>query len=135
MGLKLSTCFILVDDPERALAFYRDALELEVRNDVARDAFRWITIGSAAQREVGIVLTNYLSAGPADRETIAGLLAKGALGGVHFQCADLDAVYEKVKASGADIVEEPTDQPWGARDFALRDPAGNLLRINQAPTA
>jgi catechol 2,3-dioxygenase-like lactoylglutathione lyase family enzyme len=135
MTLTLSTCFVIVHDPDRALAFYRDALGLELRNDVAREDFRWITVGAPTQPGVGIVLTNYLNGSPADGDAIAALVAKGALNGVHFQSDDLDASFEKVRAAGAEIVQEPTDQPWGTRDFAVRDPAGNLVRVDQPPTA
>ena len=133
MELTLSTCFVLVHDPDVALGFYRDALGLELRNDVARGNFRWITVGAASQPGVGIVLTNYLNGSPADSDALAALVAKGALNGVHFHSDDLDAAFEKVKAGGAEIVQEPTDQPWGTRDFAVRDPSGNMVRVDQPP--
>jgi catechol 2,3-dioxygenase-like lactoylglutathione lyase family enzyme len=133
MDLTLARCFVQVHDPDLALAFYRDALGLELRNDVAREDFRWITIGAASQPGVEIVLTNYLHGSPADGDALAALLAKGALNGVHFHTDDLDATFEKVRASGAEIVQEPTDQPWGTRDCAVRDPSGNLVRIDQPP--
>jgi catechol 2,3-dioxygenase-like lactoylglutathione lyase family enzyme len=133
--LTLSTCFVLVHEPDLALAFYRDALGLELRNDVAREDFRWITVGADSQPGVGIVLTNYLNGSPADSDAVAALVAKGALNGVHFHTDDLDATFEKVRSSGAEIVQEPTDQPWGTRDFAVRDPSGNLVRIDQPPGA
>jgi catechol 2,3-dioxygenase-like lactoylglutathione lyase family enzyme len=132
MNLTFSTCFIIVHDPDAALAFYRDTLGLELRNDVAREQFRWITVGPAAQPEVNIVLTNYLNGSPADNDAIAGLVAKGALNGVHFHAEDLDRSFEQLRAAGAEIVQEPTEQPWGARDGAVRDPSGNLIRIDQA---
>jgi uncharacterized glyoxalase superfamily protein PhnB len=135
MDLTLSTCFVVVQDPDLALAFYRDTLDLELRNDVARDKFRWITVGSATQPGVSIVLTNYVAGSPADLDTVAALIAKGALYGVHFRSADLDAAFEKVRAAGAEVVQEPTEQPWGPRDFAVRDPSGNLVRIEQSPAA
>jgi catechol 2,3-dioxygenase-like lactoylglutathione lyase family enzyme len=133
MNLSLSQCFVIVHDPDQALAFYSDTLGLELRNDVAKGDFRWITVGAASQPEVSIVLTNYLNGSPADGEAVAALVAKGALNGVHFHADDLDASFEKVRAAGTEIVEEPTDQPWGARDCAVRDPSGNLVRIDQAP--
>jgi catechol 2,3-dioxygenase-like lactoylglutathione lyase family enzyme len=133
MDLSLSTSFVQVHDPDLALAFYRDVLGLELRNDVANDDFRWITVGSPAQPGVSIVLTNYVHGSPADRDVIAALLAKGALNGVNFRTDDLDATFDKVRASGADVVQEPTDQFWGTRDFAVRDPSGNLVRIDQPP--
>jgi catechol 2,3-dioxygenase-like lactoylglutathione lyase family enzyme len=135
MNLTLSQCFVLVHDPDLALAFYRDTLGLELRNDVAKGDFRWITVGAAAQPGVAIVLTNYLNGSPADNDTLAALIAKGALNGVHFHTDDLDASFEKLRASDAEIVQEPTEQPWGTRDCAVRDPSGNLVRIDQPPAA
>jgi len=135
MNLTLSTCFVLVHDPDLALAFYRDSLGLELRNDVARGDFRWLTVGAASQPGVAIVLTNYLNGSPADSDALAALIAKGALNGVHFNTDDLDDSFEKVRSAGAEIVQEPTDQPWGTRDFAVRDPSGNLVRVDQPPTA
>ena len=135
MDLTLSTCFIQVHDPDLALVFYHDVLGLELRSDVANETFRWITVGSASRPDISIVLTNYVCGSPADGDAVAALLAKGALNGVHFRTDDLDATFEKVRASGADIVQEPTDQPWGARDCAVRDPSGNMVRIDQSPAA
>jgi catechol 2,3-dioxygenase-like lactoylglutathione lyase family enzyme len=135
MELTLSTCFLQVHDPDTALAFYRDTLGLEVRNDVANEGFRWITVGSAAQPGVSIVLTNYLNGSPDDNDMIAALIAKGALNGLHFRADDLDAAFQKVRAAGAEIVQEPTEQFWGMRDFAVRDPSGNQVRIEQPPAA
>ena len=131
MDLTLARCFVQVHDPDLALAFYRDALGLELRNDVARDGFRWITVGAGPQPGVEIVLTNYVNGSPADGDALAALLAKGTLNGVHFHTDDLDASFEKVRASGAEIVQEPAEQPWGVRDCAVRDPAGNLIRIQE----
>jgi uncharacterized glyoxalase superfamily protein PhnB len=133
MNLTFSQCFVLIHDPEQALTFYRDTLDLELRNDVARGDFRWLTVGAAAQPDVAIVLTNYLNGSPADSEALEALLAKGALNGAHFHTDDLDATFEKLVSSGSEIVQEPTDQPWGTRDCAVRDPSGNLVRIDQPP--
>jgi catechol 2,3-dioxygenase-like lactoylglutathione lyase family enzyme len=133
MDLTLSTCFVLVHDPDQALTFYRDALGLELRNDVSRERFRWITVGAPSQPGVAIVLTNYLNGSPADSDALEGLIAKGALNGVHFRTDDLDATFEKLQASDAEIVQEPTRQPWGTWDCAVRDPSGNLVRIDQPP--
>ena len=133
MALSLSTCFVLVHDPDLALTFYRDTLGLELRNDVARGDYRWVTVGAPSQPGVGIVLTNYLNGSPADIEALEGLLAKGALNGVHFQTDDLDGSFSQISGAGAEIVQEPTTQPWGTRDFALRDPSGNMIRIDQPP--
>jgi|SRR3954454_14473146 len=133
MNLTLSQCFVIVHDPESALGFYRDALGLEVRNDVGKGDFRWITVGAASQPEIAIVLTNYLNGSPADNDAVESLVAKGALNGVHFHSDDLESSFARVSEAGAEIVEAPKDQPWGARDFAVRDPSGNLVRIDQAP--
>lgn len=135
MDIKLSQCFIIVTEVDAALAFYRDALGLDVRNDVANGGFRWITVGAASQPGVSIVLTNYLNGSPADNEAVASLVAKGALNGVHFHTDDLDATFAKVRSWGGEIVSEPAQQPWGTRDFAVRDPSGNLIRIDQPPAA
>ena len=135
MNLSLSQCFVIVHDSELALGFYRDALGLEQRNDVGKGDFFWVTVGAASQPGVSIVLTNYLNGSPADGEAVAALVAKGALNGVHFHSDDLDASFEKLRAAGAEIVQEPTDQPWGTRDLAVRDPSGNLVRIDQPPAA
>ena len=133
MELTLSTCFLQVHDPDIALAFYRDVLGLEVRNDVTNGNFRWITVGSTAQPDVSIVLTNYLNGSLDDNDMIAALIAKGALNGVHFRADDLDAAFEKIRAAGAEIVQEPTEQFWGTKDFAVRDPSGNMVRVDQPP--
>ena len=133
MDLMLSQCFVLVHDPDEALSFYRDTLGLEVRNDVANEGSRWITVGSAAQPEIAIVITNYLNGSPADRDAVAALLAKGALNGVYFRSDNVDDTFARVRDAGAEIVEEPADQFWGVRDFAVRDPSGNLVRIQQPP--
>jgi catechol 2,3-dioxygenase-like lactoylglutathione lyase family enzyme len=135
MDIRLSQCFVIVTEPDAALGFYRDALGLHLRNDVAKGDFRWITVGSDIQPDVSIVLTNYLNGSPADNDSIAGLVAKGALNGVHFHTDDLDASFAKVRDSGAEIVSEPAEQPWGTRDFAVRDPSGNLIRIDQPPAS
>ncbi|WP_028708396.1 VOC family protein [Propionicicella superfundia] len=135
MNLELARCFVIVHDPESALGFYRDTLGLEVRNDVARGAFRWITVGGGSQPGVDIVLTNFLQGSPADIDAIEGLVAKGALNGVHFRTDDLDGLFAKVRDAGTEIVSEPTSQPWGARDAAFRDPSGNLIRVDQGPQA
>src|SRR5215212_1476983 len=109
MTLSLSQCFVIVHDPDSAVAFYRDALGLELRNDVAREDFRWITVGAPSQPDVAIVLTNYLNGSPADNEAVSALVAKGAMNGVHFRSDDLDATFAKVRDAGAEIVQEPTE--------------------------
>jgi catechol 2,3-dioxygenase-like lactoylglutathione lyase family enzyme len=135
MDLMFSQCFVIVHDPDSALSFYRDTLGLEVRNDVANEGFRWITVGAPSQPSIAIVLTNYLNGSPADLEAVAGLVAKGALPGVHFQTGDLDGAFAKVQAADAEIVQEPTEQFWGTKDFAVRDPSGNMVRIDQPPAS
>ena len=135
MNLSLSTCFVQVTDPDLALDFYRDTLGLEVRNDVANGGFRWITVGAGAQPGVDLVLTNYLAGSPEDGEAIVALVAKGAMNGVHFRTDDLDGMFKKLRSSGAEVVQEPTEQFWGTRDCAVRDPSGNLVRIDQPPAA
>jgi catechol 2,3-dioxygenase-like lactoylglutathione lyase family enzyme len=132
MDISLKHCFINVTDAELALTFYRDALGLELRNDVANEGSRWITLSSPAQPDVEIVVSDYLGSSPADRDTLASLITKGALNGVVFATPDLDTTFEKVRASGAEVLQEPMDQFWGARDCAFRDPAGNMVRITQA---
>ena len=131
MDLTLSSFFVIVNDPDAALAFYRDTLGLELRNDVARENFRWITVGAASQPGISIVLTNYVQGSPDDLDTVAALVAKGGLYGPHFGARDLDAVFAAVRDAGGEVVQEPTTQPWGVRDCAFRDPSGNLVRVNQ----
>ena len=134
MDINLSQCFIAVDDPDKALAFYRDVLGMEVRNDVGFEGMRWVTVGSPAQPDVDIVLEPPLAAPnapAADRRAMAELLAKGMLRGVIFTTDDVDATFERVRAAGAEVLQEPADQPYGVRDCAFRDPAGNMLRFNQ----
>ncbi|MFH8405426.1 VOC family protein [Streptomyces sp. NPDC018019] len=136
MDIQLSQCFIAVDDHDKALAFYRDVLGLEVRNDVGFEGMRWVTVGSPSQPGVEIVLEPPLAdpnASPADRQAMAELLAKGMLRGVIFSSDDVDALFERVRSSGAEVLQEPVDQPYGVRDCAFRDPAGNMLRFAQRP--
>jgi predicted enzyme related to lactoylglutathione lyase len=134
MDLKLSHCFIAVDDHDKALAFYRDILGLEVRNDVGFEGMRWVTVGSPAQPDVNIVLEPPVAdpnASPADKQAMAELMAKGLLRGVIFATDDCDAAFERISAAGGEVLQEPMDQPYGVRDCAFRDPAGNMLRFSQ----
>ncbi|MFI5936048.1 VOC family protein [Actinoplanes sp. NPDC051494] len=134
MNFTIHQTFLSVDDPEKALGFYRDALGFEVRNDVAYGGMRWITVGPPGQPDMSIVLEPpALDPGLNDdeRRTIAELMAKGSYARIVLATPDLDATFEKVQGTGADVVQEPTDQPYGIRDCAFRDPAGNLVRINQ----
>ncbi|KAA6218781.1 VOC family protein [Streptomyces filamentosus] len=135
MDINLHQCFLAVDDHEAALGFYRDALGFEVRKDVDFGGMRWVTLGSPAQPNVEIVLEPPLAdpnATDEDRKAVTELLAKGLLRGVNLRTADVDAAFEKVRATGADVLQEPVDQPYGVRDCAFRDPAGNMIRIAQA---
>jgi predicted enzyme related to lactoylglutathione lyase len=134
MDIQLSTCFIAVDDHDKALAFYREVLGLEVRNDVQFEGMRWVTVGAPSQPDVEIVLEPPLAdpnASPADRQTMAELLAKGLLRGVIFRTEDCDATFERISAAGAEVLQEPIDMPYGVRDCAFRDPSGNMLRFVQ----
>jgi uncharacterized glyoxalase superfamily protein PhnB len=132
MDISVRNTFLEVDDHEAALAFYRDALGFEVRQDVSWEDARWLTVGPPGQPEFGIVL-NTVGVGrpPEDAEALKSLLAKGSLAGVVLQTDDVDATFESIRATGADVVQEPMDQPYGVRDCAFRDPAGNEVRINQ----
>jgi predicted enzyme related to lactoylglutathione lyase len=134
MTTSISAVHVLVDDPDAALAFYRDTLGLTVLNEVARDEFRWITLATDSQPEIQIVLSQpHAGRSQEDGDTIAALLAKGELRPLHFRSDDLDATFEKVAAApGAEVLQEPMSQPWGARDAAVRDPAGNHVRIQQS---
>ena len=135
MSIEISHCFIAVDDHDKALAFYRDALGFEVRNDVTFEGMRWVTVGSPSQPGVEIVLEPPVAdpgASSADKEVAAELLAKGLLRGVNFRTDDCDATFERIRATGAEVLQEPMDMPYGVRDCAFRDPAGNMLRFSQA---
>jgi catechol 2,3-dioxygenase-like lactoylglutathione lyase family enzyme len=132
MTVTLSTTFILVNDPDEALGFYRDGLGLEVRNDVASHGFRWVTIGAEGQ-DVDIVLFQpHGGRSEAEGDALLGLVTKGSLQAAIFRSDDLDTTFEKLRASGAEVLQEPASQPWGSRDCAFRDPSGNLVRIAQA---
>lgn len=134
MDLKVSTCFIAVDDHDVAIAFYRDVLGMQVRNDVRYEGMRWVTVGCPSQPDVSVVLEPPLAdpnASPDDRQAMSDLLAKGMLRAVIFSTDDVDALFERVQASGAEVLQEPIDMPYGVRDCAFRDPAGNMLRFNQ----
>jgi catechol 2,3-dioxygenase-like lactoylglutathione lyase family enzyme len=134
MSITIHYTFLPTDDPEKSLAFYRDALGFEVRNDVAYGKLRWVTIGPAGQPETSIVL-HPPAVDPGlteqERRTIAELMAKGAYATIVLASSDLDGTFDKLQATGADVVQEPMDQPYGVRDCAFRDPAGTLVRINQ----
>lgn len=134
MAIELQYCNITVNDLDETLAFYRDALGLEVRNDVASGGFRWVTLGSEAQPGVEIVLSEpHAGRSKADGDALQELLTKGSLPFLVFRTDDLDGAFEKLRASGAEVLQEPIDQPWGPRDCAFRDPSGNTVRISQSP--
>ena len=124
--------FIPVHDPEVALGFYRDALGFEVRNDVKAGEFRWVTVGAPGQ-DLDIVLSQpHGGRSQAEGDALLSLVTQGSLQAAILRTDDLDATFEKLRASGAEVLQEPTAQPWGVRDCAFRDPSGNLIRIQQA---
>ena len=134
MDITIHATFLPHDEPEAALAFYRDALGFEVRNDVGYAGMRWITVGPAGQPGTSIVLhPPAADAGITDdeRRTVTEMMAKGTYGIITLATPDLDGTFERLQASDAEVVQEPTEQPYGVRDCAFRDPAGNLIRINE----
>jgi predicted enzyme related to lactoylglutathione lyase len=134
MNITISGSFLPHNDPDAALAFYRDILGFEVRNDVGYGGMRWITVGPAGQPGTSIVLhPPAVDPGITDdeRRTIVEMMAKGTYAGILLATADLDGTFERVQASEAEIIQEPTEQPYGIRDCAVRDPAGNLVRIQE----
>jgi catechol 2,3-dioxygenase-like lactoylglutathione lyase family enzyme len=136
MDITIHHAFLPQSDPDASLAFYRDVLGFEVRNDVGYNGMRWITVGPAGQPGTSIVLyPPAASPGVTDdeRRTIAEMMAKGTYATIILASADVDATFARLQASDAEIVEEPTDQPYGVRDCAVRDPAGNMIRIQQRP--
>jgi catechol 2,3-dioxygenase-like lactoylglutathione lyase family enzyme len=134
MSLFIHGTFLPADDPEKSLAFYRDALGFEVHNDVAVGELRWITIGPPDQPQTSIVLhPPAIDPGLTEdeRRTITELMAKGSYATIILGSDDVDGTFDRVQATGADVVQEPLDQPYGIRDCAFRDPAGSLVRISQ----
>ncbi len=134
MNLTIHATFLPHSDPDASLVFYRDVLGFEVRNDVGYESMRWITVGPAGQPATSIVLEPP-AADPGvtdeERRTIVEMMAKGTYAGVVLATPDLDGLFTRLEASSADVVQEPTDQDWGVRDCAVRDPAGNLIRIQE----
>ena len=134
MDISIHYTFLPHDDPDAALAFYRDTLGFEVRNDVGYAGMRWITVGPPGQPDTSIVL-HPPGADPGitdeERRTIAEMMAKGTYAGIVLGTKDLDGTFERLQASDAEVIQEPTEQPYGVRDCAFRDPAGNLIRISQ----
>jgi len=134
MDIIIHYAFLPQTDPDAALAFYRDTLGFELRNAVAYNGMRWLTVGPANQPETSILL-HPPAADPGitddERRTVLELIAKGSYGALTLATKDLDGLFDKLQASGADVVQEPMDQPWGVRDCAFRDPSGNMIRINR----
>jgi len=134
MDINIHASFLPHNDPDAAVAFYRDTLGFEVRNDVGYGGMRWITVGPAGQPGTSIVLEPP-AADPGvtddERRTIDEMMAKGTYARILLATKDVDATFERLQASGAEVVQEPTEQPYGVRDCAFRDPAGNLIRIQQ----
>jgi catechol 2,3-dioxygenase-like lactoylglutathione lyase family enzyme len=134
MYITIHTCALPHDDPDASLAFYRDALGFEVRQDVGQGRMRWITVGPADQPDTCILLAPP-AADPGitddERRTIVEMMAKGTYGWIMLATQDLDGTFEKLQAGDAEVVQEPTEQPYGVRDCAFRDPAGNLVRIQE----
>jgi catechol 2,3-dioxygenase-like lactoylglutathione lyase family enzyme len=134
MDITIHTASLPHDDPDASLAFYRDVLGFEVRSDVGQGRMRWITVGPAGQRGTSILLTPP-AADPGitedERRMITEMMAKGTYGWILLATPDVDAAFEKVQAGDTEVVQEPTEQPYGIRDCAFRDPAGNLVRIQE----
>jgi len=133
MDITIFSSFLPHTDPDASLAFYRDTLGFEVRNDVGYEGMRWITVGPPDQPDTSIVLHPPETPGLTDDElrTILEMMAKGSYFGVNLASKHLDDTFAKLEASGAEVVQEPTDQPYGVRDCAFRDPAGNMIRIQE----
>jgi predicted enzyme related to lactoylglutathione lyase len=134
MDITINASFLPHNDPDASVAFYRDVLGFEIRNDVGYNGMHWITVGPADQPDTSIVLfPPAASPGITDdeRRTITEMMAKGTYGVILLATKDLDGTFERVQAGGTDVVQEPTDQPYGVRDCAVRDPAGNLIRIQE----
>ncbi|WFE26701.1 VOC family protein [Solwaraspora sp. WMMD791] len=135
MDITIHSTFLPHDDPDAALAFYRDLLGFEVRNDVGYEGMRWITVGPAGQPGTSAIVLHPPAVDPGitddERRVVTEMMAKGTYAGILLATDDLDGVFERLQSADADIVQEPTDQPYGVRDCAVRDPAGNLIRIQQ----
>ena len=134
MNITIHASFLPHTDPDASLTFYRDTLGFEIRGDVGYQGMRWITVGPTDQPDTAIVL-HPPAAGPGitddERRTLLDIMAKGSYFGVNLATTDLDATFAQLEASGTEVVQEPTDQPYGVRDCAFRDPAGNMIRIQQ----
>ena len=136
MTIALQYCNVTVNNVDESVAFYSDALGLEVQNNVENGGFHWVTLGTPLQPGLGIVLSEpHAGRSQADGDVLQELLTKGTLPALVFRSDDVDAAFEKIQASGAEVLQEPMDQGWGPRDCAFRDPSGNTVRISQAPAA
>lgn len=136
MDITIHHSFLPHTDPEASVAFYRDLLGFEVRNDVGYQGMRWITVGPAGQPDTSIVLhppTAQPDLTEDEQRTILELMAKGSYFGVNLAVDDVDEAFARFEAGGAEVVQEPTDQPYGVRDCAFRDPSGNLIRVQERP--
>ena len=131
MDISIHYTFLPHTDPDASLAFYRDTLGFELRNDVGQGTMRWLTLGPAGQPTSLVLAPPAVDPGITDdeRRVIAEMMAKGTFASINLATPDLDAAFERLQAGDADVVQEPTDQPWGVRDCAFRDPAGNMIRI------
>ncbi|HEV7185818.1 MAG: VOC family protein [Leifsonia sp.] len=133
MSISLQYSQVTVNDPEESLSFYRDALGLDILNDVSSGGHRWVTLGNADRAGTEIVLSDpHAGRSRADGDALQELVTKGALSPIVFKTDDIDATFEHVRASGAEVLQEPIDQPWGPRDCAFRDPSGNMVRFLQS---
>lgn len=135
MDLTIHASFLPQTDPDASLAFYRDVLGFEVRKDVGFNGLRWITVGPVGQPATSVVLyppTGDPGVTEAERQTVAEMMAKGTYAVILLATTDVDGTFDRLQAHDAEVVQEPTDQPYGVRDCAFRDPAGNLIRIQQA---
>jgi len=133
MSVSLSHCYVAVHDPDAALRFYRDALGLELRSDVSSEGFRWVTLSPPEQPELEVVLVEpHAGRAESDGDDLLALMRRGSLNGVVFRADDLEETFEKVLASGAEVVQKPTSQPWGVTECAFRDPSGTMIRLTQA---
>src|SRR5829696_8625705 len=134
MDITIHQTLLPHDDPEASIAFYRDVLGFEVRNDVGYNGMHWITVGPAGQPDTSIVLyPPAATPGVTDdeRRMIAEMMAKGTYASINLATADLDGAFDRLQAGGAEVVQEPTEQPYGIRDCSVRDPAGNLIRLQE----
>lgn len=135
MNITINASFLPHTDAEASVAFYRDVLGFEVRKDVGYEQMRWVTVGPVGQPDTAIVLTPPAvdpGINESERDTILELMAKGSFGGIVLATDDVDAAYAVIESRGADVVQEPIDQPYGIRDCAFRDPAGNMVRLQQS---